>query len=254
MNAWFEQQGFQVRLEWGWRGAQVAAARGDLLVIVDTLSFSTTVTTAVARSVIVYPCRNVEEAEAIAKRTGASIASKKRITDSGYSLSPVSFQQAPAGMHIILPSPNGATCCRYGCDAPLLLIGGILNAGAVAAAISPALAETDKTVTILACGERWSEHSEDGVLRFALEDFLGAGAVIDRLPPYLTRSPEASAAEATFRAAQPNLESTLLTCGSGIELVERGFPEDVRLAAEYDRYNVVPVLREGERLEPLVIQ
>jgi 2-phosphosulfolactate phosphatase len=254
MSDWFEQRRFQVRLEWGWRGAKAAATRGDLLVVVDTLSFSTTAITAVSRGVIVYPCRSVEEAEILAARTGAVVATKKRGADGGYSLSPVSFLQAPANLHIALPSPNGATCCRYGSEAPLLLVGGIVNAGAVAIAISQTIADTNQPVTILACGERWLQPNEDGALRFALEDLLGAGAIIDRLPPAMIRSPEASAAAAVFRAAAPNLEATLMTCGSGIELVERGFPDDVRLAAEQDRYNSVPVLRRGERLEPLVVQ
>ena len=36
------------RLEWGWRGARLAAERGDVLAVVDVLSFSTTAVTASA--------------------------------------------------------------------------------------------------------------------------------------------------------------------------------------------------------------
>jgi len=43
-----------------------------------------------------------------------------------------------------------------------------------------------------------------------------------------------------FRSLRP-----LETCVSGIELVERGFAEDVAIAAEVDSSNVVPRLIEG---------
>jgi 2-phosphosulfolactate phosphatase len=57
---------------------------------------------------------------------------------------------------------------------PHLLVGALLNARAVAAAVARLLAETDLSVTVLACGERWKEPNEDGELRFAIEDYLEA--------------------------------------------------------------------------------
>ena len=44
------QNGGSVRLEWGRRGANLAAQRGDVLVIVDVLSFSSAVVTAVQQA------------------------------------------------------------------------------------------------------------------------------------------------------------------------------------------------------------
>ena len=48
MTTWFEQDGYQVRFDWGQDGAARAGARGDVVVVVDTLRFSTTVAAHVA--------------------------------------------------------------------------------------------------------------------------------------------------------------------------------------------------------------
>jgi 2-phosphosulfolactate phosphatase len=249
--AWFSQSDYRVRLEWGRRGAKAAAERGDLLVVVDVLSFSSAAVTAIARGVTLYPVATQAEARETALRVRADVAVRREdVPGKGrYSLSPVSFLGAEMGAQVVVASPNGATCSRYGRTVPRLYIGSLLNAASVARVVAEAIHETDAAVTILACGERWQEPSEDGELRFALEDYLGAGAVIAHLPPYLTRSPEARAATAVFQDAVADLEAVLLGCGSGIELVDKGYRDDVTHAARLNFYEAVPVLRDGERLE-----
>jgi 2-phosphosulfolactate phosphatase len=256
---WSAQTPYRVRLEWGRRGARTAAERGDILIVVDVLSFSTTVITALAQGVTLYPCATDDEARAIAERTRAEIAVHRRdVPAKGrFSLSPLSFLSAEKaanganGAKIALPSPNGATCTRYGNTVPHLYIGAFLNVSAVAAMAACALsADENAAVTVLACGERWREPSEDGELRFALEDYLGAGAIIAGIPSSFSRSPEAAVAEAASRAVALDLESVLMTCGSGVELDARGSGDEVRHAARRDAYAIIPTLRDGERLEP----
>ena len=58
------------------------------------------------------------------------------------------------------------------------------------------------SVTILACGERWKQPNEDGELRFAIEDYLGAGAILSALPAALARSPEARVCQGAFGLAR----------------------------------------------------
>jgi len=95
-------------------------------------------------------------------------------------------------------------------------------------------------VALVAAGERWG----DGSLRPALEDLLGAGAVVAALQAAGLEdvSPEASAAAAVYRDATPRLRETVLSCSSGRELVERGFAGDVDIALELDSSSAVPVL------------
>jgi len=242
-------------MEWGRRGARVAAERGDILVVVDVLSFSTTVVTAAAHGVIVYPCdKDGETAAILAARVGAEVAVARRdVPKKGrFSLSPKTFAAAPRGAKVVLASPNGATCSRFGRDVPRLFVGALVNAEAVARAVLAAQKESDSAVTLLACGERWTDPAdaaEDGELRFAVEDYVGVGAILAHLPADLSRSPEARAAEAIFHEVGGELDDLLLGCGSGIELRGRGYENDVRHAACLNQYDVAPVLKGGERFE-----
>jgi 2-phosphosulfolactate phosphatase len=134
---------------------------------------------------------------------------------------------------------------------PRLFVGALVNARAVARAVAQATADKDLTVTILAAGERWRTPSEDGVLRFAIEDYLGAGAILSelvRLAPSIAPSPEAEVCIGAFERARPELRRLLLESGSGRELREIGLGQDVEHAARLDVYDAVPVMV-GERLE-----
>lgn len=67
---YYSQQPYRCRLDWGRYGTQQAAERGDILVIVDTLSFSTAVATAVQHGGVIYPCSREEQPADIAQRIG----------------------------------------------------------------------------------------------------------------------------------------------------------------------------------------
>jgi 2-phosphosulfolactate phosphatase len=85
-------------------------------------------------------------------------------------------------------------------------------------------------------GERW----DDGSLRPCLEDLLGAGAVLAEMTG--TLSPEAEAAVSAFAHFRQGLVDAICQCGSGKELIRRGFAADVELAAEYAVSRAAPVL------------
>jgi 2-phosphosulfolactate phosphatase len=241
---WFGQGPFRCRLGWGRRGAAAAAARGDVVVVVDTLSFSTAVATALHHGVVVYPCRP-SEGERLAREVGAEEAVRRQdVPQKGhFSLSPATFVSAVPGARVVLASPNGAACCVLARASPCVIVGSFVNARAVACFVSARLAEGVRGVTFLACGERWLTPVEGEDLRFAVEDWLGAGAILAHLDR--DKSPEARVCEAAFRGVRDRLEEVLLNCGSGVELCANGYPEDVRHAARLDLYGVVPVLDEG---------
>lgn len=240
----------RVGLAWGRRGAQAASERGDIIVVIDTLRFSTAAATAVHHGALIYPCP-LEEAlfNALAERVGGEVAlprSQPSIS-TRFTLSPRSYLGIEPGARVVLPSPNGSTCCQYGAHAAALFVGALVNARAVAGAVSHLLsAANGLNATVLACGERWRTPAEEGVLRFALEDYLGAGAVLSALP--FPQTIEAQACGATFRAMHDRLEAVLWECESGQELRAKGLGEDVRHAAQLNIYDTAPVLR-GERLE-----
>jgi 2-phosphosulfolactate phosphatase len=95
-------------------------------------------------------------------------------------------------------------------------------------------------IAVIPAGERWRD---DGSLRPSLEDLIGAGAIIHYLSG--VRSPEADAAVAAFPGDSPRLAVQLTRSSSGKELVERGFAEDVRLAAQFNASDSAPILVNG---------
>jgi 2-phosphosulfolactate phosphatase len=96
-----------------------------------------------------------------------------------------------------------------------------------------------RVIAVIPAGEQWP----DGSLRPALEDWLGAGAILCGLGDRL--SPEARAARNAFAASRDDLAAILEECASGRELRERGFLSDVALATLLDASDAVPVLESG---------
>lgn len=210
--------------------------------VIDTLSFSTSAVTAVHHGGIVYPCAKNEDPIAFAKRAKASAAvARQDVPEKGlYSLSPLTFLHLEPNTRLVLSSPNGATCSHYASDVPYLLIGTLINAKAVAEKLTHLLETTEHILTLLSCGERWTEPNADGELRWALEDDLGAGAILSYLAG--DKSPEAMAAEGSFYQLENQLSSALVDCASGRELAAKGFESDVRHAAKLNLYASVPMM------------
>jgi 2-phosphosulfolactate phosphatase len=129
---------------------------------------------------------------------------------------------------------------------PYLFVGALVNAAAVATVVSHLLDTTGLCVTMIACGERWQTPSEDGPLRLAIEDYLGAGAILSSMRH--TQSPEARICAGAFMHSRNDIAALLWECGSGRELRGIGFAEDVQLAAQLNVYKAVPMMR-GEHLE-----
>lgn len=135
------------------------------------LSFSTCVDVAVGQGGQVYPFHAADDgAAAFAETHGAMLASRNR--RAGFSLSPASLLALPAGARLVLPSPNGSALSLATGRVPTFA-GCLRNATAVAAAAQ----HYGRRITVIAAGERWP----DGSLRFALEDLLGAGAIVRHL-------------------------------------------------------------------------
>ena len=243
------QDGFAYRFEWGLEGLRTLAPVADVVVIVDVLRFSTAVCTAVEAGAVVLPYGWADNnAAAYAAAQHAVLAGRRE--DGQLSLSPTDLQHAEPGLRIVLPSPNGSALAlaAHELGARNVLAGCLRNAGATAIHARRLAAERDGVIAVIAAGERW--HGNAGPVRSAVEDLLGAGAILAALDPSAAVgephcSPEAATARAAFVAARPRLHETLVGCASGRELLERGWADDVALAAEHDRSQVVPELRGG---------
>jgi 2-phosphosulfolactate phosphatase len=233
----FDQSGFDVRCEWGENGVRHLAPGADVVVIVDVLSFSTCVEIANSRGAIVFPCRwKDESAAAFAASVNAELAGVRRRGD-GYSLSPASLSDIPAGTRLALPSPNGSALSLATGTIPTLTAC-LRNCRAVATAAE----KYGPHIAVIPAGERW----DDGSLRPAFEDWVGAGAVISHLKGSL--APEARAALSAYLNVKPDLKHMLKKCGSGRELIARGFEQDVEIASELDVSGCAPTLADNAYL------
>jgi 2-phosphosulfolactate phosphatase len=236
---------YRCTLAWGRRGLAEAASRGDIVVVVDVLSFSTCVVTATQREGVVIPCGHEDDPSELAARLDARLAVRREDDPerSGFTLSPLSFLAIESGARVVLPSPNGAACSVLGAGASFLFAGAIVNATAVGHTVSRLVESTDHTVTIVAAGERYETPSDDGVIRFAVEDYLGAGAILAAIDA--EKSPEAAVCESAFVQVRHRIGEVLWGSESGLELRERGYKDDVHFGAQLDRFSAVPVLVDG---------
>ncbi len=234
-----------VRLKWGLAGAKALLGDADVFVIVDVLSFSTAVDVAVGRGARVapFPDRDREAARQAATRIGAVCAERRDAPGAKFSLSPPTLENLRRGETLLLPSPNGSAISAA-LAGKRVFAGCLRNAAAIASAVRALAAGP---VAVVPAGEHWP----DGAYRPALEDWLGAGAILaaltDDRPAEL--SPEAEAARTAFHAARPTLGATIRTCRSGLELIGRGFLEDVECALACDASGVAPRLVDGAYAE-----
>lgn len=209
----FDQQRYQVRHDWGVDGLR-RLAPADVVVVVDVLRYSTTVTDAVARGV--HPA--LDAAAHAVSLNGAAVAAAA--------------------------AASGAT----------VLLGCLRNARAVAGAVLDLQHRRAQrtSIAVIAAGEL-AARQPGAPLRFAVEDQLGAGAVIDALGGLGVdhTSPEAAAACEAFRGLRHALRHLLTASASGQELLQRpdhdeaASRDEVLTAAAVDAASVVPVLREG---------
>ncbi|CAI7979810.1 2-phosphosulfolactate phosphatase [Frankia sp. Hr75.2] len=138
-----------------------------------------------------------------------------------WSLSPTDLAHIPAGTRLVLPSPNGAALPAAAADIGATLIAGCLrNAAAVGSLLADEVA-AGRYIAVIASA-------------------VDAGAL-----PRSRVSPEARAAMAAFRSAEPDLHDELRGSVSGRELLNLGWDDDGASAAQLNADPIVPVLHSG---------
>ncbi|MFC0447244.1 2-phosphosulfolactate phosphatase [Rhodococcus jostii] len=245
MNREHRQLDYGLRFDWGLPGAKAVGAAADIAVVVDVLSFTTTLTVAVDAGIDVLPYRwNDDSAERYARDSDAVLAvGRGRAVGGQISLSPNTIRRHTAPQRVVLPSPNGSNICfALGAGSGVCTGASFRNATAVSGWIARHYTPRS-VVAVIAAGEKWP----GGELRPAIEDLWGAGAVMSALAATgwdADPSPEALVAMSAWRGVAQSLPHSLAACASGRELRELGYPEDVAIAAETDRSSAVPVLED----------
>jgi 2-phosphosulfolactate phosphatase len=141
-----------------------------------------------------------------------------------------------AGKTLIYATTNGTVAMTLAAGAKRVYCGSLLNVDALVSHIAGAHAQD--TVLILCSGSGGN---------FNLEDFYGAGCVVDRFARRLGPDADFSDAARTsltfFRSARA--PEVLLECRVGRMMVARGLAHEVEFACRFDAYPIVPVMEEG---------
>ncbi|MFF2369830.1 2-phosphosulfolactate phosphatase [Agromyces sp. NPDC058110] len=211
------QAKYQVRFDWGLRGARRILPGAHVVVLVDALLVTTQAVLAAERGSTL--AIGAEAAPDVAATEAADLAREL------------------AGHDVVV------------------LAASLRNREAVARRIL-ALQESRGErlfVAVVAAGERATEAGERadeapaGGIRFAIEDQLTAGAVIDALVRLGIdhTSPEAAVACAAFEGLRHAAVHLIGAAGTGAGLAADGRRDEVRQATQRDVTDVVPVLRDG---------
>jgi len=224
--------------EWGLMGVDTLRKRASVLVIVDVLSFTTAVDIAVSQGAYILPFPSGDRiaAQKAATAADAQLGAPRQAGGGQVSLSPRTLAKLAAGTRLMQPSPNGSRISLAG-EGTLVMAGCLRNARVIAAHARYLAGDGD--IAVIPAGERWP----DGSLRPAIEDLLGAGAILDALD--LPMSPEAVIARDAFRSAGASMESLIRQSVSERELIDEGYADDVALALEINGSTATPVLRDG---------
>jgi 2-phosphosulfolactate phosphatase len=241
----FEQDGYDLRVEWGLDGVRALGPHCAVLVVVDVLVFTTTVDVALGRDARVLPLPWHDERAAEAAKAAGAVLTPTGLGESighpGWSLRPSSLTELPPDTLLGISSPNGATLCSAAAETGATVLAGCLrNASAVGAAAAELAG--GRPVGVIAAGERWRPQQ---TLRPSVEDYLGAGAIAAAVTGRTSLSSEAALAAISYRAVADRIAEVLADSVSGRELVAAGVPDDVKLAGDVDVSTVVPVLENG---------
>ncbi|MGH9299801.1 MAG: 2-phosphosulfolactate phosphatase, partial [Acidimicrobiales bacterium] len=157
-----------------------------------------------------------------------------------WSLSPAALAIAPFTPRLVLPSPNGSAIAAVARG--VVVAACLRNASAAARWIlDSGFGTVEDPAVVIAAGERWPDAS----LRPALEDQLGAGALLWWLRGAgCALSPEATAAASTYEAVA-DVAQAVRDCASGLELSASGYMADLDMAVALDADEHGPVLENG---------
>jgi 2-phosphosulfolactate phosphatase len=215
---------------------------GHLVIVIDVLRACTTIACALdAGATGIVPAESVEEATRLAAALGRKTTrlggerGSRRIEGFDLGNSPEEYVPASVGgATVVLTTTNGARALAATRTAQVCLAAAPVTCGAAA---RRAVA-SDRVLVVCA--------GQDG--RFSAEDFLAAGmlvSAVEALRPGRYRLDDGARAARASASASPSLLAALRAADHGRELIALGFENDLKIAAQVDRFPFVPVVEEG---------
>jgi 2-phosphosulfolactate phosphatase len=208
--------------------------KGRACAVFDVLRATTTITAALAAGV--NEIRLFGELDSARKAAGEFTGGAKLLCGEsrclmpdGFNLgnSPGQFTSEHRGATAFMSTTNGTRALLASAEADVVFPAALINASAIA----HALRETKRDVTLLCAGT-------DGEI--AMEDVLGAGAVLDSLHATLSND-AALMAHQLFHSARADLPRILRQCEGGKNILVAKLDEDIDFAARLNSLDVVGV-------------
>ena len=211
---------------------------GHTSVVVDVLRASTTITTAVdSGAEKIVPCLAVEEARQLAtQRPGALLGGERQ----GKKLPGFDFGNSPAeytpdrirGKTLVFTTTNGTKAMTRCMGSSRILIGSIVNRSAICEAVA-----SDGRVDIICAG------TND---EFSMDDALAAGAIASGLGHWHCNDGAKVCRQLwesqVVNGDQASIRKVLANSVGGSDLIAIGMDSDLDLAADLDRFSLVPKL------------
>lgn len=216
---------------------------GKVVVVLDILFATTTMVTALAHGAQeVVPVADEAAARALGERLPAAA---RVLSGELYAQTLPGFVQPTPialvehgvnGKTLIYSTTNGTVAMTQTGAAARTYCGALLNARALAEHI---VARHPRDTVLIVCAGSGNN--------FNLEDFYGAGYLVERFADLLGAnvdlSDAARAARSLYHAAKS--PEALLECRVGRFMAARGLQREVEFACRFDAFPVVPVLADG---------
>ncbi|MGE5791163.1 MAG: 2-phosphosulfolactate phosphatase [Bacteroidota bacterium] len=218
---------------------------GKVAIVLDVLFATSTIVTAMAHGaaeVTPAPDEAAARAHAQGLPPGSFVLAGELYAETLPGFAPPTplalVDHGVAGKHVVYSTTNGTVALRGAAGAEDVYAAALLNGRAV---IDHVLARhPDRTILIVCSGSMGN---------FNLEDYYGAGYLVDliaeRLGERTDFSDAARAARALYRSGEPY--ATLRDCRVGRMMAARGLEHEIEFAAQRSTLDVVPRL-DGDRL------
>lgn len=213
-----------------------AGRRKHVVVVLDILRASSTVCVALASGAMrIIPQKTVESAFFKKNEYPNALLCGERegIAPNGFDLgnSPYEYTaETVGGRDLIFTTTNGAAALFSAPDDAIRLMGGFVNANAIAQFIER---RRPQAATFLCAGN-------NGM--FSLEDALCAGMFIELVSSlFPDQTDEAHAAKAIFAMHKNNFRTTFQNTAHAQNLYRKGFGKDVGFCATFDAVPIIPI-------------
>jgi 2-phosphosulfolactate phosphatase len=207
---------------------------GHACAVFDVLRATTTIVSALACGVAAIKLfGDLDSARAAAtKFIGEKLlcGETRCLPPAGFDLgnSPGQFKVEHHGATLFMSTTNGTRALIAAREADVVFIAALVNAAAVAAELK----KTGRDVVLLCAGT-------DG--QVAMEDVLGAGAVIDAMGNIALKGDAARMALTLFRACRADLSRALRDCQGGRNVIAAELQADIEFAARLNSIDAVGV-------------